>query len=194
MIVFEADGYDTVKLLEDKILVWRCKGGDQEALRQIYEKYEEDLLTMAAHLLGDRAQAEDVLQDVFLRFVQSLDTFSLTSSLKAYLSTCVLNRCRDRFRQVSRTRTVPIDSAQQAVCAGQSPDQAAMGREELHRVNHAMVQLPGEQREAVVLHLTGGMKFNDIAKLQNVSVKTVLSRYRYGLDKLRSLLNGEVTK
>lgn len=183
-----------MKLLEDKILVWRCKGGDQEALRQIYEKYEGDLLTMAAHLLGDRAEAEDVLQDIFLRFVQSLDTFSLTSSLKAYLSTCVLNRCRDRFRQVGRTRTVPLDSAQLAICAGQTPDQTAMGREELQRVNQAMAHLPADQREAVVMHLTGGMKFQAIAQVQNVSVKTVLSRYRYGLDKLRSLLNGEVCK
>jgi len=183
-----------VNILEDKILVWRCKGGDQDALRRIYEKYEGDLLTMAAHLLGDRTGAEDVLQDVFLRFVESLDTFNLTSSLKGYLSTCVLNRCRDRFRQNSRSRTVSIESAEEAESDGQTPAQTALRREELHRVNDALAQLPEPQREAVVMHLTGGMKFHAIAALQDVSVKTVLSRYRYGLDKLRSLLNGEVTK
>jgi RNA polymerase sigma-70 factor, ECF subfamily len=183
-----------VKILEDQILVWRCKGGDKDALCRIYEKYEEDLLTMAAHLLGDRAGAEDVLQDVFLRFVESLDKFTLTTSLKAYLSTCVLNRCRDRFRQAGRSRTVPIDSAAEAASAEKTPVQTAIGREELYRVNHALAELPDPQREAVVMHLTGGMKFQAIAQLQDVSVKTVLSRYRYGLDKLRSLLNGEVTK
>ena len=57
-----------------------------------------------------------------------------------------------------------------------------------------MAQLPYEQREAVVLHLQGAMKFKEIADLQKTSVKTVLSRYRYGLDKLRSILDDEVTK
>jgi RNA polymerase sigma-70 factor (ECF subfamily) len=183
-----------VNILEDKMLVWRCKGGDKDALRRIYEKYEGDLLTMAAHLLGDRAGAEDVLQDVFMRFVESLDTFTLTSSLKGYLSTCVLNRCRDRIRKAGRTRTVSLENAVEAVSARHSPVQTAIGREELGRISNAIAQLPDPQREAVVMHLTGGMKFAAIAQLQDVSVKTVLSRYRYGLDKLRLLLNGEVTK
>ncbi len=57
-----------------------------------------------------------------------------------------------------------------------------------------MAQLPYEQREAVVLHLQGAMKFKEIAEIQETSVKTALSRYRYGLDKLRSILTGEVEK
>jgi RNA polymerase sigma-70 factor (ECF subfamily) len=183
-----------VRILEDQILVWQCRRGDKDALCRIYEKYEEDLLTMAAHLLGDTASAEDVLQDVFMRFVESLDTFNLTSSLKAYLLTCVLNRCRDRFRKAGRNRTVSMENAEQAVSAEKTPIQAAIGREELQRISNAMVELPDPQREAVVMHLTGGMKFQAIAALQEVSVKTVLSRYRYGLDKLRSLLDGEVSK
>jgi len=52
--------------------------------------------------------------------------------------------------------------------------------------------LPDEQREVVILRLTAGMKFQDIAKLQQVSTNTVQGRYRYGLSRLRTLLNGEV--
>jgi DNA-directed RNA polymerase specialized sigma24 family protein len=57
-----------------------------------------------------------------------------------------------------------------------------------------MSQLPYEQREAVVLHLKGGMKFKELAKLQGVSISTIHGRYRYGLYKLRSLLNSEELK
>jgi RNA polymerase sigma-70 factor (ECF subfamily) len=57
-----------------------------------------------------------------------------------------------------------------------------------------MTQLPYEQREAIVLHIQGPMKFKEIAKLQQTSVKTVLSRYRYGMNKLRSILNSEAKK
>jgi DNA-directed RNA polymerase specialized sigma24 family protein len=50
------------------------------------------------------------------------------------------------------------------------------------------------EREVIVLHLQGGLKFGEIAQSQNVSVNTVQSRYRYGLNKMRSILDGEVKK
>jgi DNA-directed RNA polymerase specialized sigma24 family protein len=57
-----------------------------------------------------------------------------------------------------------------------------------------LIKVPFEQREVIVLHLYGEMKFREIATLQAVSLKTIQSRYRYGLDKLRSILNSEVEK
>jgi RNA polymerase sigma-70 factor (ECF subfamily) len=57
-----------------------------------------------------------------------------------------------------------------------------------------MTKLPYEQREAIILRLQGDMKFRQIAEMQGVSIKTSLSRYKYGLDKLRSMMNGEVSQ
>ena len=59
-------------------------------------------------------------------------------------------------------------------------------------LNNAVAELPDEQREVILLRLKADMKFREIAKLQETSTNTVLSRYRYGLEKLRSTLNGEV--
>ena len=59
------------------------------------------------------------------------------------------------------------------------------------KISRALAQIPYEQREVVVLHLHGDMKFREIAGLRAVSTKTIQSRYRYGLDKLRSILNSE---
>ena len=64
--------------------------------------------------------------------------------------------------------------------------------EQAGRLSEVVAQLPEEQREVVLLRLTADMKFRDIAKLQQVSINTVQGRYRYGLDHLRSMLNGEV--
>ena len=75
-----------------------------------------------------------------------------------------------------------------------SPIQLVICTEELQKLKEAITQLPYEQREVVVLRVQGDMRFRQIAKLQDVSIKTALSRYRYGLDKLRSMLNGEVQK
>ncbi|MHC4544806.1 MAG: sigma factor-like helix-turn-helix DNA-binding protein [Planctomycetota bacterium] len=62
------------------------------------------------------------------------------------------------------------------------------------QLSNALAQLPYSQREAITLHLQAGMKFREIAEFQDVPTKTAQSRYRCGLDKLRSLLNSEVTK
>jgi RNA polymerase sigma-70 factor (ECF subfamily) len=181
-------------MLEDKILVFRFKRGSRQALCQIYQKYESNLLTLAANLLAEPSMAEDVLQDVFVRFVESADKFELRGSLKAYFAKCVANRCRDYLRKSKRNGTVAIDDAAQIVSNANAPVQLAILSEELQHVSRALNELPYEQREVVVLHLHGDLKFKTIAKLQQVSIKTVLSRYRYGLNKLRSILNGEVNK
>lgn len=74
------------------------------------------------------------------------------------------------------------------------PDQAVILTEQAKLLTQAVAGLPEEQREVVLLRLKANMKFRDIAKLQQTSINTVLSRYRYGLERLRSLLDGEVEK
>jgi RNA polymerase sigma-70 factor (ECF subfamily) len=68
------------------------------------------------------------------------------------------------------------------------PANVLIRREQLRRVFNALTRLPYDQREVFVLRVQGSMKFKEIAELQDVSIKTVLSRYRYGIEKLRALL------
>jgi RNA polymerase sigma-70 factor (ECF subfamily) len=179
-------------MLEDRLLVWKFKRGNEQAFRRIYEKYVDDLLTLAANLLHDTNAAEDVVQDVFISFVQSMDSFRLTGSLKGYLSVCVANKSRDWLRKSHPQ--VNIELAEAVPTATDGPMQFVEQSELLQKTNAAMAQLPYEQREAVVLYLHGDLKFRQIAELQNVSIKTIQSRYRYGLEKLRSILNHELEK
>jgi RNA polymerase sigma-70 factor (ECF subfamily) len=178
--------------IEDRYLLWRLKQGSPRALCRIYSRYETDLLTLATSLLGRADQAEDVLHDVFLKFVESIDTFELTSSLKAYLATCVANRARDYRRKDRRHAGQATETAQSAESRQHGPLQAAIVDEEQRRLVTALAALPDEQREAVLLHLRAGLKFREIAHNQGISAKTAWSRYRYGIDRLRSMLNGEV--
>jgi len=177
-------------MLEDKLLVLKCRRGSKDAMCRVYDKYKDYLLTLAKGLLSEQAEAEDVVHDVFVAFAGSARQFQLTGSLKGYLATCVSNRARDRIR--ARTRQADLNSMNVSVAGSRSPQQQAVEAEELTRLRQALRQIPYEQREAVLLHVKGGMKLREIAKLQGVSVSTVHGRYRYGLDKLRSLLNSEV--
>ena len=72
------------------------------------------------------------------------------------------------------------------------PDCLAIEAEKIERIRGALSELPFEQREVMLLHQYSGMSFKAIAVSQGVSINTIQSRYRYGLDKLRILLNGEV--
>ena len=113
--------------------------------------------------------------------------------MKSYLAVCVANRARNA-NKAKQQRNVALDKVADMASNAPSPDQSVIHDEELQQLAETMQLLPYEQREAVTLHLQGGTKFKEIARLQNVSLKTVFSRYRYGLNKLRSILNSEVEK
>ncbi|MHC4575352.1 MAG: RNA polymerase sigma factor [Planctomycetota bacterium] len=180
-------------MVEDRILVWKFNRGSKDALKRIYEKYKGDLLGLAVTLLRDRSVAEDVVHDVFVSFARSCGTFHLSGTLKGYLSTCVANCARDRNR-LKLGRGAGLDAAEAVSAKLAGPIERAMGGEESAKLQDLLGRLPYEQREVVVLHLHHGMRFREIAKALDVSINTVQSRYRYGLERLRSILNGEINK
>ena len=181
-------------MLEDRLLLWKFKRGSRDAFRAIYEKYAGNMLTLAGNLLDDKVGAEDIVQDVFIKLVESVGTFRLTGSLKSYLATCVANRSRDCIRRRIRQRAAMAKQAEKTPAETKSTVHLAVRNEELEKLSIALDELPYEQREAIALHIHGNLRFRQIAKLQNVSTKTAQSRHRYGIDKLRSTLNGEVKK
>ncbi|MCK5000205.1 MAG: RNA polymerase sigma factor [Anaerohalosphaera sp.] len=181
-------------MLEDKLLIWKLKHGNRDALCRIYEKYRDYLLKLATALLHDVNVAEDIVHDVFLNFAQSGDKIKLSGSLKGYLRTCVVNSTRNKIRAKRLRTTIGLDEVETIAADSNKADYWIICKEESKRISNALAQIPFEQREVVVLHLHGEMKFIEIAKLQEASIKTIQSRYRYGLDKLQSLLNSEVEK
>ena len=178
-------------MIEDKLLIWKFKRGSNDALCRIYEKYKDNLLKLATALLNETTAAEDVVQDVFVSFARSADKLRLGGNLRSYLATCVANRARNWNRARRHQETANANEAESARAHSKRPEQWIIYNERLKLLNDALSQLPYEQREAISMHAQGGMKFKAIAKLQNVSINTIQSRYRYGLDKLRSILDSE---
>jgi RNA polymerase sigma-70 factor (ECF subfamily) len=184
-------GLSGKQMLEDKILVFRFNCGSKKALRRIYEKYKNDLLGLAVALLNDVSLAEDVVHDVFVTFAKSAGAFNLTGSLKGYLSICAANRARDRNRSSCQSGSAP-EAADEISTDTVDPERLAIGNEESQQLVDFLSKLQYDQREVIVLHLLHGLKFRQIAESQSSSINTIQSRYRYGLDKLRSMLDGEV--
>ena len=181
-------------MLKDKLLIWKLRHDNKDALCSIYEKYRDDLVRIAAGLLNDVSTAEDIVQDVFLMLVRSADKYEIRKNLKGYLTTCVANKVRNLNRAKSTQKPVCLDDVEPAVSNIKTPDKCVECDEEFQYLYEALTQLPYEQKEAVILRIQGKMKFKEISRLQGTSIKTTLSRYSYGLNKLRSILNGEVEK
>jgi RNA polymerase sigma-70 factor (ECF subfamily) len=180
-------------MIEDRLLIRRCKHGCRASFQRIYEKYEGDLRTLAANLLDDRAAAEDVVHDVFISLLQIVERFELRSSLAGYLKTSIANKARD-YRRKKRPQTVAVNDAELVVSNDNGPVERIVQSELSRKLDAAMSRLPYEQREVIVLYLHGQMKFKTIAKLQKVSTKTAHTRYHAGLEKLRLTLNSELRK
>lgn len=181
-------------MIEDKLLILRLRRGHPEALRQVYDKYKVELLRLAVVLVGNAHTAEDIVHDVFVGFAQSVDRLGLTGSLRGYLVTSVINRVRNHVRDNKRHGETTLDHAELHLSPEPGPAQWAILSEELVTLNEALKQLPYEQREVVCCHVEAGLPLRRIAALQHVPLNTVKGRYRYGLEKLRVLLDGKVQR
>lgn len=178
-------------MLEDRILILRFNRGDRRVLHRIYDKYKDDLVTLAAALLMDVSSAQDVVHDVFIAFLTSAGRFRLTGSLKGYLATCVANRVRNLNKAARRHQGPALEEISDPACEAPLPEQRAIFGEELSRLSQALLQLPYEQREVLLLRSRSGLRFAAIARVQGVSINTVQGRYRYAIEKMRSLLDFE---
>ena len=176
-------------MFDDQRLIWQLKTGRQEALVRIFEKYRRYLLKIAHGLVTDASQAKDVVQEVFVSLVQTTASLRVDGNLRGYLVRCLVNRVQD-LKRGRRTSSLP---AGDIVGADEDrPERWVLQDDEIVRVNEALAQLPNDQRMTITLHVRGGLRFREIARLQDVSINTVQSRYRYGLARLRRLLDGEV--
>ncbi len=178
-------------MLEDHILLWRSKRGDRGALDRIYERHLDTLLTVAMGLLHNAGEAEDVVQEVFTSFVASLDTLRLHGSLRGFLAVCVANKARDLLRRRGRRELEPARMTAPADAA--EPLELVIRSEQVRCLQDALSRLPYEQREVILLHVHAGLTFRAMAAALQVSLGTVQSRYRYGLNSLKAALNGEDT-
>ena len=175
---------------EDNRLVKRLKCGDKDSLSKIYDRYKDDLFTVAISLLQDASAAEDVVHDVFVSFVEGIKDLEVRRSLRQYLITCVVNRSRKSFRKDGKG--IGLDQIGHVVSNYSNPEHLAVSREEMLLVTSALAKIPFKQRETIIMHLKGQMKFREIAAVFECPISTVLQRYQYGLNKLRSLINKEM--
>ena len=149
--------------------------GDVAEIELLYRQHGPALLLFALAITGERSRAQDAVHHVFLTLLEN-GKLRRAGDKKAYLFGCVRNAVFNEHRH--QERNTPFDESAWFT----PPHQDYAGEQNLRR---ALVTLPGDQRQVVVLHLWGELTFSQIGDLLGVSSNTAASRYRYALGKLR---------
>ncbi len=165
----------------DLQLQQRLRDGDMAALEALYDAHAGPLYRQALQLLGSPPDAEDVLQNVFVKFAQRHGT--LVRDLPAYLHTAA----RHEAISLLRRRRRELSGADAERLEDTTPPRPSL-RQDSEEMRVALEGLPAVQREVVLLKVVDEMTFAEIGRRLKVSANTAASRYRYALKKLRDAL------
>lgn len=159
--------------------------GDPEAFAALYDRLALRLLGAARTMTGSSADAEDLVQDLFVDLARGRGRLAAVADLEAYVFTMLRNAVRRRGRRAALDRRT-----RQAVAAERRETGATAAAAELpdDTLVAAVAALPEAQREVVALKIDAGLTFAEIAAVTGTSLNTAASRYRYALDKLRTAL------
>ena len=174
--------------------------GDVAAFGELVARHEKRLWNFLRRFVRDKATAEDLLQEVFLRVVKSAVDWQPSAKVSTWLFTIARNLCTDQARRAEFRQAESLDQAKASAegsglrridrVAANSGDaeKEAMGREIASLVDRAVDELPLEQREVFLMREVMDMSFAEIAAQVGASEPTVKSRMRYALQRLRSRL------
>ncbi len=183
-----------IALLADEELMQLVQQGDPRAFELLYERHGGAAFSLAYRMVGDRAAAEDIVQEAFLSMWRSRVRYQpARGSVRTWVLGIVHHRTIDGLRRnlVHQRRRASAEGIEELHEAAERTDVEAARREEARTVRAAMEELPGEQLQVIELAYFGGFTHTQIAEMLEMPVGTVKGRMRLGLEKLRRQL-GEV--
>jgi RNA polymerase sigma-70 factor (ECF subfamily) len=176
----------------DADLVRRSQAGDQEAFRELYDRYHRQVLSVAVAMTGGSDDAMDVVQETFVRAHKNLGSFLGESSFYTWLYRIAVNVGIDfRRRQRRRgevTQAEPIDEDASDPERTIDPSREASRRELGARILAVIDELTPEHKAAIILREIEGLSYEDISRVMRCSKGTVMSRLHYARKKLQSKL------
>lgn len=173
-------------------LVWRLGEGEQSALAEAYERHHDVVRAFARRLLGDHDAAEDLVHDVFLTLPKAARRFEGRSSLRTFLLSIAVHRCRQHVRSAARYREAKERYARvPRPASAPGPSEAHGGSEMAEVLARALDGLPLDQRVAFVLCAIEERTSAEAARIVGVPENTIRTRTMRARQKLRELLERE---
>jgi len=177
-------------------LIHRCAEGDDIACAELMAEHQRMVIQLAMNLLGDRDEALDLSQEVFLRVFRTIHRFRGQSSLRTWIYRIAVNQARNKHRFWRRRHRADQVSLDQHIAAhgefrsggNTTPDRLLAQKELASQLQNALDALPFDQRTAIVLREVDGLSYEEIAFSLGVAVGTVKSRLTRARQALRNQL------
>jgi RNA polymerase sigma-70 factor (ECF subfamily) len=190
-----ADGWSDLAGRE-ATLIERCAAGDQLACAELVSEHERMVFQLALNLLGDREEALEVSQEVFLRVFRTIQRFRGQSALRTWIFRIVVNQARNRqrwWRRRHRREQVSLDEhielhGEMPEFDGPTPDRVFHRKEVAEKLWAALEALPFDERTAIVLREVDGLSYDEIAFSLDVTLGTVKARLTRARQELRAAL------
>lgn len=176
----------------DEELVRAYLDGDQRAFEELVSRYQPVVMNMAYRMLGNRSDAADVCQEVFLLLLRKLRSFRGEAKFSTWLYRVSMNACHDYARRSRRHLSLSEspgeempEMEQRLPDEGLDSPEKSMEREEVrNKVQEAITRLPPKFKEVVYLHDIGGFDYKEVAKILGISLGTVKSRLNRARNRL----------
>jgi RNA polymerase sigma-70 factor (ECF subfamily) len=185
----------SIRAAEDRRLVARLADGDTAALSQLYDRYASMLLALAIRVLKDRAEGEEVLQEVLLQAWRQAGRYDpQRSSVSTWLVMMARSRAIDRIRSRKVIDRTLAAAQREATRTHESPQggRSVLQQERAARLRDEMAELPAEQREVLELAFFEGMTQREIAAETEIPLGTVKTRTLLAMKKLRTALQDDL--
>ena len=177
----------------DQELIVRLRAQDQSALNLLYERYSGVVYALALRIIGQSADAEDIVVDSFWQVWQQAANYDVSrGQLRSWIVTIARSRALDRLRVIRRAPTVDseeADNARRILASDDNPEQETWEAEQSAIVGAALAALPKEQREALELAYYQGLSQSEVAARLGEPLGTIKTRIRLGMMKLREQLS-----
>ncbi len=182
----------------DSELVSDFRNGDMEALGALVKRHQASVFGYLLRLTGRREAAEDILQDVFLKFARGSGSYGERDKFRAWLFTVARNAAMDHFRRERVRGSTPLEGEDgrpgviDCVASPEpGPEAAAAGGELGGRIAAALDRLSPEQRDVFYLRHYSGLSFREVADMLGVPIGTALARMSRAAACLRKDLSGD---
>ena len=180
----------------DEALVRAFRAGDASAFQVLLGRYRTPIFNYLLRMAGNRAEAEELFQDVFLKVIERIDDFRGEARFATWLYAIARNRCIDHARRMSFRRHRSLDVVDvpggaprvERIASPKGTERRTEERLIEERIGHAVEALPDDQREVFLLRQVQGLSFKEIAEVVDAPVNTVKSRMRYALERLQESL------
>jgi RNA polymerase sigma factor (sigma-70 family) len=183
------------KMITDYELVQRFIKGEQSCFEEIIHRHKKKVFAYISLYIRDQALVEDIFQDTFLKVIQSVKSGKYYDNGKflSWVMRIAHNLIIDHFRRTKQMNTISNDDYESDIFnskkfSDENVEDILIKRQIQKDVRMLIGQLPGDQKEVVILRHYSGLSFKEIADITDVSINTALGRMRYALINMRKIM------